>query len=93
MENVENGSQNYSEDMYYNKLLFTKDGKDYVIDTVGEALDVRALNVMQKQGYAFKEVLESKYVCENCGSCNETAIEKGDKIYINNHCKVCKSSF
>jgi hypothetical protein len=93
MENVENSPQSHFKDMYCNKLLFTKDGKDCVIETVGEALDVRALNVMKDQGYAFKEVLESKYVCENCGSCNETVIEKGNKIYINNHCKVCKSSF
>lgn len=93
MENINNSPQSNSEDMYLNKLLFTKDGKDYVIETVGQALDVRALNILREEGYTFKEILESKYVCEHCGTSNETATEKGNKIYLNNHCKVCKTSF
>ena len=93
MENINNSSQNNSEDMYFNKLLFTKDGKNYVIETVGEAIDVRALNILKEKGYVFKNILESKYVCPNCGTCNETATEKGNTIYLNNHCKVCLNSF
>ena len=93
MENIKNSPQNNSEDVYFNKLLFIKDGENYIIETVGEALDIRALNILREEGYTFKEILESKYVCPNCGTCNETATEKGNKIYLNNHCKVCKTSF
>ena len=93
MENINNSSQSHFEDMYYNKLIFTKDGNDYIVETVTKVLDAKILNILKDQGYTFKESIEHKYICENCGSLNETAIEKENKIYLNNHCKVCKSSF